>query len=306
MTWLKLKFAIGVGVAALLAGGVATVAVSQTGGSDKLTVPEIAKQTQEAYAALTSYSDTAKGVSEGGGQTTETTCTTRLQRPKQYRVEWTTTGGLYVSKGLVWSDGGANYEVMDAADKFAAAKAQTMNDRQTAFAMALGASGGAASTVPGAFFELNFGDKLGAFASGRTEMKREADEKIAGMDCYVVVSVLDGDKLLGNGKMPKNAMVDLKSLGTTTTTLWIGKKDHLIRKSKTTTAGMSVAMKFTDEALKVALERQKKPVTPENLAALRAEMENSMAQLKNSGFVFIETHENIVVNQKFSAADFAR
>ena len=69
---------------------------------------------------------------------------------------------------------------------------------------------------------------------------------------------------------------------------------------------MSVAMKFTDEALKVALERQKKPVTPENLAALRAEMENSMAQLKNSGFVFIETHENIVVNQKFSAADFAR
>jgi RNA polymerase sigma factor (sigma-70 family) len=35
MTWLKLKFAIGVGVTALLAGGVATVAVSQTGGGDK-------------------------------------------------------------------------------------------------------------------------------------------------------------------------------------------------------------------------------------------------------------------------------
>ncbi len=306
MTWLKLKFAIGVGVTALLAGGVATVAVSQTGGSDKLTVPEIAKQTQEAYAALTSYSDTAKGVSEGAGPAVEAICMTRLQRPKQYRVEWTTTGGLYVSKGLVWSDGGANYEVMDAADKFASAKAQTMNGMQTAFAIATGVSGGVASTVPGAFFELNFGDKLGAFASGRTEIKRVADEKIAGVDCYVVVSVLDGDKLLGNKKMPKNAMVDLKSLGTTTTTLWIGKKDHLIRKSETTTAGMSAAMKFTDEALKVALERQKKPVTPENLAALRAEIDNSMAQLKNSGFVFTETQENIIVNQKFSSADFAR
>jgi Cu/Ag efflux protein CusF len=35
MTWLKLKFAISVGVTALLAGGVATVALSQTGGGDK-------------------------------------------------------------------------------------------------------------------------------------------------------------------------------------------------------------------------------------------------------------------------------
>jgi RNA polymerase sigma factor (sigma-70 family) len=35
MTWLKLKFAIGVGVTALLAGGVVTVALSQTGGGDK-------------------------------------------------------------------------------------------------------------------------------------------------------------------------------------------------------------------------------------------------------------------------------
>ena len=173
---------------------------------------------------------------------------------------------------------------------------------QMAFAFALGDSGGAASTVPGTFFKLNFGDKLGIFATGRTETKRQADEKVGGVDCYVVVSVLDATKL----KVPKNAAVDVKNLGTSTTTLWIGKNDHLIRKARTTTAGMSVAMKFTDESLKVQLERQKKPVTPENLAALRAEMENSMAQMKNSGFAFTETHENIVVNQKFSPADFAR
>ena len=300
MTWLKLKFAAGVGVAALLAGGAATVAVSQTGGSDKLTVPEIAKQTQEAYAALTSYSDTAKGVSEGGGQTVEATCSTRLQRPKQYRVEWVSSGGLYQSKGLVWSDGGANYEVMDAADKFAAAQPTTVRDMQMAFAGATGVSGGAASTIPGAFFKLNFGDKLGVFAMERTETKRQADEKIGGVDCYVVVNVLDASKM----KVPKSAAVDVKSLGTSTTTLWIGKKDHLIRKARTTMAGMSFAMKFTDESLKVQLERQKKPVTPENLAALQTEMETAMAN--NSGFVFTETHENILANKKFSPADFAR
>jgi RNA polymerase sigma factor (sigma-70 family) len=41
MTWLKLKFALGVGVAALLAGGVATVALSQTGGGDKLILNKV-------------------------------------------------------------------------------------------------------------------------------------------------------------------------------------------------------------------------------------------------------------------------
>ncbi|MGA2853480.1 MAG: sigma-70 family RNA polymerase sigma factor [Verrucomicrobiota bacterium] len=41
MTWLKLKFAIGVGVAALLAGGVATVALSQTGSGDKLILNKV-------------------------------------------------------------------------------------------------------------------------------------------------------------------------------------------------------------------------------------------------------------------------
>ncbi len=302
MTCAKLKLAIGITAGILFAGGAVTVAVSQISGGNSLTVPEIAKQTQDAYAALTSYSDTATGTSEGGGQTSETTCTIRLQRPKQYRVEWASNGGLYQSKGLVWSDGGANYEVMDAADKFSAAQPTTAHDMQMAFAFATGVSGGAASTVPGAFFKLNFGDKLGIFATGRTETKRQTDEKVGGVDCYVVVSVLDATKL----KVPKSAAVDVKNLGTSTTTLWIGKNDHLIRKARTTTAGMSAAIKFTDESLKVQLERQKKPVTPENLAALRAEMENSMAQMKNSSFAFTETHENIVVNQKFSPADFAR
>jgi RNA polymerase sigma factor (sigma-70 family) len=41
MTWLKLKFALGVGVAALLAGGVATVALSQTSSGDKLILNKV-------------------------------------------------------------------------------------------------------------------------------------------------------------------------------------------------------------------------------------------------------------------------
>jgi hypothetical protein len=66
----------------------------------------------------------------------------------------------------------------------------------------------------------------------------------------------------------------------------------------------------SDDSLKTILQRQNKPATPEAIAALRAELEAAMKQasssLKSGMFVFTQTHENIVVNRKFSPADFAR
>jgi hypothetical protein len=206
----------------------------------------------------------------------------------------------------VWSDGGANFYVMAPADKFDSAPAQKTRDMQQAFAFANGVSGAIASTIPAAFYNLAYGDSLGAVASGRTETKREADEKVGEIDCHVVVSVLDLAKILPQAKTPKVPNIDIKSFGTTTTTLWIGKKDHLIHQVRTTTAGQSIAMKFTEEMLQRQLQLQNKPVTPENLAALQAEMEKSAALALKNGFIFTETHENIVVNRKFPTSDFAR
>ena len=99
MTYTKFKFSLGITAGILLAGGAVTVAVSQTGGSDKLTPQEIAKQSQDAYAALSSYSDNGTAMTEGGGQTTTTTFNIRLQRPNLYRIDWTQTGGFYMSAG---------------------------------------------------------------------------------------------------------------------------------------------------------------------------------------------------------------
>ena len=55
------------------------------------------------------------------------------------------------------------------------------------------------------------------------------------------------------------------------------------------------------------------PVTPEAVAAMRPQMRLIMKQVQGtikssfeSGVVFIQTHENIVVNQRLSAADFVR
>ncbi len=48
MMWFKLKFAAGIGALTLVAGGVATVAISQTSSSSNPTVQEIVKQSQDS------------------------------------------------------------------------------------------------------------------------------------------------------------------------------------------------------------------------------------------------------------------
>lgn len=268
MTWLKLKFVLGVSVAALLVGGVATVAISQTSGDSKLAAQEIAKKSQEAYAALASYSDNGTVVSEGGGQTTTTTFNIRMQRPNLYRIDWTQTGGLYTGIGAVWSQGNGDFFVMGAAGQEQNSKPQKMRDMQMALGAATGVSGSAASTIPAAFFKQNWGDVLGVAASGRSEIKKENDAKIGGVDCYVVSSVIDPANLPNKGKLPSNT----GKMGITTTTLWIGKRDSLIHQTRTTLEGMSITPpQESDSDIKTILERQNKPATPGAIAALRCE-----------------------------------
>ena len=302
MTYAKLKLAIGITAGILLAGGAVTVAVSQTGSGDKLTPQEIAKQSQDAYAALSSYSDTGTIVAEGGGENTTTTFNIRLQRPKFYRVDWKSTGGLYAAAGIVWSEGKGDFLVSGPAEQEKNAQPQKMNDMQQAFAMAMGVSSSAA-TIPATFYKQNYGDVLGVPAMGRSQLKKEGDEKAGNVDCYVFSSIIDPNKLPGKAKLPNNT----GKVGTITTTFWIGKQDHLIHQTRQTMEGMSITMpRQSDDSIKTILERRNKPSTPEAIAAWRTQMDTMMKQAQGAKFVFTETHENIVVNQKFSPADFAR
>ena len=54
------------------------------------------------------------------------------------------------------------------------------------------------------------------------------------------------------------------------------------------------------------LQARNKPVTPENIAALRAEMAKDQELADKTGYVFTQTHENIVVNPQFPSSDFVR
>ena len=311
MTWLKLKFAMGVGIVALLAGGAATVAISQTSG-EGLTAQKIAEKSRDAYASLASYSDSGTVVYEIGSQKLITAFKLRLQRPNLYRIDWTQTGGLATTKGLVWSDGSGDYSLMG--DPMGAnvlgqsAKLKKMPNMKTALALATGLSASAASTIPGAFFNQDLGDVfIAPVRSGRHPLQKEPDVKMGDMDCYVVSSTLDFSKIPDNGGKP----------GTATTTLWIGKQDFLIHQSRTkyvekVDAGATSAQAI-DDAIKKSLIMQNKPVTPEAIAAMRPQMIVIMKQVQTtlksgfeSGVVSTQTHENIIVNQKFSPADFAR
>jgi RNA polymerase sigma factor (sigma-70 family) len=308
MTYAKLKLALGITAGILLAGGATTVVISQTAGSgdDKLTAQEIARQSQDAYAALTSYSDSGTAVTEGGGQTNSTTFNIRLQRPNLYRMDWTQTGGSYTSKGVIWSEGNGDFFVMGAAGQEKNFQPQREHDMQQAFASATGVSSQATS-IPATFYKQPFGDALGLPASGRTQLQKLGDEKIGDVACYVFSSVMDPNRLPGQGKLPNNG----GQIGTVTTTYWIGKRDHLIHQTRTSMVGATINLpRQSDDNLKTILERQNMPATPEAIVALRTQQETMMKQaqiaMKSSGFVFIQTHENIVVNQKFSPADFAQ
>ncbi|HEX4341962.1 MAG TPA: sigma-70 family RNA polymerase sigma factor [Verrucomicrobiae bacterium] len=201
MTWIKIKFAIFVSTVVLLASGAATVAISQTNAniSDGLTAAEIFKQSKDAYAALSSYSDEGETVSTLGDTSVGShKFSIKLARPNLYRIEWRQeVFAGFANKGIVWSAGSGDFMIMDGGN------VQKQGSRESALAGATGISGGAAARIPGTFFIMNWGNQLGLSTSGE---KRQADEKVGDTDCYVFTSESKG----------RNR------------TLWIGKKDFLI------------------------------------------------------------------------------
>ena len=239
MTYAKLKLAIGITAGILLAGGAATVAISQTNGNDRLTTQDIFKQSQDAYASLSSYSDEGKTVATLNDMTLITTFTIKLARPNFYRIEWQQPEhSFYTNQGVVWSAGKGDFMVMG--DR----GAQNQGNRESALSSATGISGSAAATIPGTFFKMKWGNQLGAAASSET---RRADEKVGEVVCYVLTSESKGR----------------------TRTLWIGKKDFLIHQVRTVTSA---------EAMKAALDQAAKvtgvhpQITPQGITSTETHM----------------------------------
>jgi outer membrane lipoprotein-sorting protein len=241
------------------------------------TAKDIVEKARATYAALSSYNSTGETTTAGLGIPQTTTFTMRLQRPSQYRVDWTSPMG----GGSVWSDGKGDFLSL-------LGHTEMQKNRMMALASATGVSGSAAATIPGTFFVENWGDAL----SPGIVSTLEPDERVNTVDCFVVSSQI---------KPPAG--------GTMTRTLWIGKADHLIHQSRTKMDSVGqVVPKFTDEQVVQMLKMQNKAVTPEAIAAMRtqvvAETKNAAEMMKGRTITFTQTQENISTNKKFAAADF--
>jgi len=208
---------------------------------------------------------------------------------------------LYTGVGIAWSDGHGDYLVTGAAGQEKDLPPVKMHDQQVALAKASALSGLAAGTIPATFFHQDSGDELTSAASGDVPLSKERDERVGGVDCYVIASVLDPAKAPHQGKSPESTFKLM------TTTWWIGRGDHLIHQVRQSMEGMAItSLHQTDADLITILERQNKPVTPAAVAALRDQMAAELKQAQGAKMVFTQTHENITVNRGFAPADFAR
>ena len=145
VTGAKLKLAVGISAAIILAGGTTALVLWSRLAGNNLPQGEIIKRTQEKYALLKSYSDEGRTVATLNGTTITTTFTIRLARPNLYQ----STGRsrclqAMPKKGAVWSAGEGDFLRMGSGAKKQASQ-------ELALASATGISGGATATVPGTF-----------------------------------------------------------------------------------------------------------------------------------------------------------
>jgi outer membrane lipoprotein-sorting protein len=217
----------------------------------ELALQEIIEKSKNAYASLSSYSDKGKTVASiGTNKVAPHEFSIRLARPGLYRIQWSQDSGSFKHSGAAWSSGDGDFFVMDGQQK-----PQKYPDRIRALAAATGVSGNAAASIPGTFFKHNWGNQLNA----SMYEARTADEKIGDTDCYVLTGQKDGQRR----------------------TLWIGKKDFLIRQVQNDSSA---------DALRKALDAQ--PNKPRGI------------QIRTGDSKSVETHMNIVINQPFSKTDF--
>jgi RNA polymerase sigma factor (sigma-70 family) len=258
LTYAKLKLAAGLAAGILVAGGVATVILSTTRTGDSLSANEIFKSARAKYASLKSYRDEGTTAVTLNGVTLATSFITRLARTNLYRVEWEqNNGAVFKNKtGAVWSAGEGDFW----STVFGSRSRTT---REMALSDTFSPSGGTATSVPRTFFMMKGSELIDPPA---VPEKREADEKVGEINCYVIMS---------------------ESMGTTNT-LWIGKTDFLIHQIRTQTRAE------TRNSLPATTVRDH----PEIIA--------SLDRIRFPGITSTETHTNIVINQPFSKADFDR
>jgi formylglycine-generating enzyme required for sulfatase activity len=262
------KFQLSPGVVSrfLLACAVAMPALSCRRGGESLSSAEIYKRTQEKYAALTSYSDEGESVGTLNDTTNSYRLDIKLARPNLYRVDWVET---FSGKGKTSQDRPeAVWSAGEGDFSDFAFRAKEGAHKEASQQEALCHNSGSTGGATETIPGIFF--KLKPFCQlgdGWAKAKRQPDERVGDMDCYV---------LTGNAPDPEDGVQ----------TLWIGKQDFLIRQHRAFVSA---------DALKAAMDAR----------FLKTHPGAVIPQGQYYPYTELETHTNIVVNQKLSPADFS-
>ena len=222
--------AIGICVAVLLASSATPPVFADDAAGDNLPAIQVFQKVKENYASMITYCDEGRVVITMNGSSV-INFSTRLARTNFYLLEWTRAGEpTYTAMSgkcqAVWSSGAGHFLQADAGVQFE-------GTREIALAHAAVYAGGATRTVPGVFFNLQWEDQ--PIDELVFSLKRQADEKVGNINCYVFTRGTMG----------------------ATNTLWIGKQDFLIHQVQTVANVESMpAFTFTETHTDIVLNRR--------------------------------------------------
>jgi RNA polymerase sigma factor (sigma-70 family) len=275
MTWLKIKSAVGIGAAMLMASGVVAFAFIDDNTSDPA-ANEILDKMQAKYASLSSYSDT--GTSIYG-----ITFVTKLARPGLYQIQWNSRASRTTwLENVIWSQGAVNFMFLRSPGTPVRENYYRMKDINSS--LEISASQGA-WVIPPLFFALKETSASGLLGQSR-DFKIQAEEKIDGVGCFVLTGHL-------------KAAADLP------VTFWIGTNDFLIHQIRRTT--LEPTGSEFQEIAKIQQALGDKPTDEQMREASKKIEEVRTKYAKNPPLekvISIETHKNILINQQFKDADF--
>ncbi len=285
MGWANIKSALGLGTAILLAGVVATVMAPHVSRQPPVQLPtsEILKKVRTAYASLSSYRDTGTLVGNGFQGLATNAFTVNLARPNLYRMEFTISDSQSSRKETTWSAGDGDFKLADDAPLLPAPPLK--------FVSGISVDARSATAIPPLFFQLDDPNSLLAKFRENHDIERQQDEPVGTTDCYVIKA---------------------RSAGAINLTVWIGKKDFLIRRIQRERSRLADFVHglpdHTDKDIREILMRSGRPTNDEAVAAARKQNADAVRMdaedEKQHPTVSLETHENIRVNETFAAADF--
>lgn len=331
MAWMKMKTAIVVGVSLLITAGTATVVVSTVNRGD-VEARRILERTMEKYSKLQSYrctGTTVEEISDARHVVINGTFSMTLGRPDVYRLELEQVGPFTTNRASLWADASGHYfknlMSQDPAPLAPDGRSPVRYEMKLPFTGVAGIQhnlggiadnmGGVTAIVPSMFYgaaipKLN-SDAWSTMSAAqgwiKSSLSEEPDESVDGIDCFVLSITTDEGKAW----------------------LWIGKQDGWVHQSR-----QRRNYKLPDMTDKEVIELLKENPSKPSLSVrkLKRRINEARRQVNETGKpatanfdlpkgqsgintvtfhplgfrVRTQTHQNIVLNENVSPADFAR